>query len=94
MFTIASAPAKQSATETISVLASRLNTSPQIEIRRGAVYSLRSLAKQFPASVASEALRGLIADLSKDGEDVDTVKVRHFLIPLTCFILTYFKGCT
>lgn len=36
---------------------------------------LRSFAKQFPASVASGALRGLIACLRNDVEDVDTVKV-------------------
>ena len=36
---------------------------------------MRSFAKEYPASVASEALRGLIGSLSKDGEDVDTVKV-------------------
>ena len=36
---------------------------------------LRSFAKDYPASVASGSLRGLIACLSKDGEDVDTVKI-------------------
>jgi hypothetical protein len=75
MFTIASTPAKQSVTETISTLASRLSSSTLLEDRRAAILGLRSFAKDYPASVASDALRGLIASLSKDGEDVDTVKV-------------------
>jgi hypothetical protein len=52
----AQAPPKQTATDTISTLSSRL-------------------AKEYPASVASGALRGLIAALTQDGEDVDTLKV-------------------
>ncbi|KAF4630488.1 hypothetical protein G7Y89_g7650 [Cudoniella acicularis] len=75
MFTIASTPAKQSVSETISTLASRLSSSTLLEDRRAAILGLRSFAKEYPASVASDALRGLIASLSKDGEDVDTVKV-------------------
>ena len=75
MFTIASTPAKQSVTETISTLASRLSSSTLLEDRRAAILGLRSFAKDYPASVASDALRGLITSLSKDGEDVDTVKV-------------------
>jgi hypothetical protein len=75
MFTIASTPAKQSVTETISTLASRLSSSTLLEDRRAAILGLRSFAKDYPASVASDALRGLIASLTKDGEDVDTVKV-------------------
>jgi hypothetical protein len=75
MFTIASTPAKQSVTETVSTLASRLSSSTLLEDRRAAILGLRSFAKDYPASVASDALRGLIASLSKDGEDVDTVKV-------------------
>jgi hypothetical protein len=75
MFTIASTPAKQNVTETISTLASRLSSSTLLEDRRAAILGLRSFAKDYPASVASDALRGLIASLSKDGEDIDTVKV-------------------
>src|SRR6266536_753344 len=75
MFTIASAPAKQSVSETITTLSSRLASSTLLEDRRAAILGLRSFAKEYPASVASDALRGLIGSLSKDGEDVDTVKV-------------------
>ncbi|KAG9237074.1 p115 like vesicle tethering protein [Amylocarpus encephaloides] len=75
MFTIASTPAKQSVSETISTLASRLSSSTLLEDRRAAILGLRSFAKEYPASVASDALRGLISSLGKDGEDVDTVKV-------------------
>ncbi|CCD52389.1 hypothetical protein BofuT4_P079040.1 [Botrytis cinerea T4] len=61
--------------ETISVYASRLTSSTLLEDRRAACLGLRSFAKDYPASVASEALRGLIASLRKDGEDVDSIKV-------------------
>ncbi|TVY85418.1 Intracellular protein transport protein USO1 [Lachnellula suecica] len=75
MFNIASAPAKQSVGETISTLSSRLASSTLLEDRRAAILGLRSFAKDYPASVASDSLRELIGSLSKDGEDVDTVKV-------------------
>ncbi|KAI9674114.1 MAG: hypothetical protein M1817_001932 [Caeruleum heppii] len=71
----AQAPAKQTATETINTLSSRLLSATLLEDRRAAILGLRSFAKAFPASVASGALRGLIASLNKDVEDVDTVKV-------------------
>jgi len=74
MFAIASTPARQSASETITTLSQRLG-GLLLEDRRASIAGLRSLAKQYPASVASSALRGLIGSLSKDGEDVDTVKV-------------------
>ncbi|KAA8565890.1 hypothetical protein EYC84_009703 [Monilinia fructicola] len=61
--------------ETISVYASRLTSSTLLEDRRAACLGLRSFAKDYPASVASEALRGLIATLRNDGEDVDSIKV-------------------
>ncbi|KAK0635113.1 p115 like vesicle tethering protein [Bombardia bombarda] len=73
--TITAAPAKQSVSETIAVLSGRLISSTLLEDRRAAILGLRSFAKQYPASVASGALRSLIGSLSKDGEDVDTVKV-------------------
>jgi hypothetical protein len=73
MFATSAKP--QTATETISNLSLRLASSSLLEDRRAAILGLRSFAKDFPASVASEALRGLIGSLSKDGEDVDTVKV-------------------
>lgn len=75
MFTIATAPAKQKVSETIATLSARLNSATLLEDRRAAILGLRSFAKDYPASVASGALRGLIGSLGKDGEDVDTVKV-------------------
>ncbi|KAK0705195.1 p115 like vesicle tethering protein [Lasiosphaeris hirsuta] len=72
--TITTAPAKQSVSETIAVLSGRLSTATLLEDRRAAILGLRSFAKQYPASVASGALRSLIGSLSRDGEDVDTVK--------------------
>ncbi|KAI1084361.1 p115 like vesicle tethering protein [Whalleya microplaca] len=72
---IASAPAKQSVSETINVLSGRLASATLLEDRRAAILGLRSFAKEYPASVASGALRSLIGSLSNDGEDVDTVKV-------------------
>lgn len=73
--TITAAPAKQSVSETIAVLSGRLSTGTLLEDRRAAILGLRSFAKQYPASVASGALRSLIESLRRDGEDVDTVKV-------------------
>ncbi|KAK2768216.1 hypothetical protein FQN54_000068 [Arachnomyces sp. PD_36] len=69
------APAKQTATDTINTLSSRLQSATLLEDRRAAILGLRSFAKLFPASVASGALRDLISSLKNDGEDVDTVKV-------------------
>ena len=71
----AQAPAKQNATNTISTLSSRLGSATLLEDRRAAILGLRSFAKEYPASVASGALRGLIGSLTKDAEDVDTIKV-------------------
>ncbi|EDU40953.1 Intracellular protein transport protein [Pyrenophora tritici-repentis] len=71
----ANAPPKQTATDTISTLSGRLTSATLLEDRRAAILGLRSFAKEYPASVASGALRGLIASLTKDGEDVDTLKV-------------------
>ncbi|KAF2676073.1 intracellular protein transport protein-like protein [Lentithecium fluviatile CBS 122367] len=71
----AQAPAKQTATDTISTLSGRLASATLLEDRRAAILGLRSFAKEYPASVASGALRGLIACLTKDAEDVDTIKV-------------------
>ncbi|EFW98969.1 arginine methyltransferase [Grosmannia clavigera kw1407] len=72
---IATAPAKQSVSETISVLSGRLSSATLLEDRRAAILGLRSFAKEYPASVSSGALRSLIGCLAHDGEDVDTVKV-------------------
>ncbi|KAF1967682.1 hypothetical protein BU23DRAFT_515905 [Bimuria novae-zelandiae CBS 107.79] len=69
------APAKQTATDTISTLSGRLASATLLEDRRAAILGLRSFAKDYPASVASGALRDLIAALTKDAEDVDTLKV-------------------
>lgn len=75
MFSIATAPAKQSVGETISVLSGRLSSATLLEDRRASILGLRSFAKDYPASVSSGALRSLIGSLADDGEDVDTVKV-------------------
>ncbi|KJK86957.1 hypothetical protein H633G_09202 [Metarhizium anisopliae BRIP 53284] len=75
MFSISTTPAKQSVSETITVYSGRLNSATLLEDRRAAILGLRSFAKDFPASVASGALRCLIGSLAKDGDDVDTVKV-------------------
>lgn len=69
------APAKQTATDTIATLSSRLTSATLLEDRRAAILGLRSFAKLYPASVASGALRDLIAGLRRDGEDPDTLKV-------------------
>ncbi|KAK5077664.1 Vesicle-mediated ER to Golgi transport protein [Exophiala xenobiotica] len=69
------APAKQTATDTISILSNRLSSATLLEDRRHAILGLRSFAKQYPASVASGALRDLIAGLRRDGEDPDTLKI-------------------
>lgn len=77
-FTMISAvkmPIKQSVSATINILSGRLNSATLLEDRRGAIQGLRSFAKEFPASVASGALRSLIGSLADDGEDIDTVKV-------------------
>lgn len=77
MFSIleAQAPAKQTATDTINTLSNRLSTASLLEDRRAAILGLRSFAKLYPASVASVALRDLIAGLRRDGEDSDTLKI-------------------
>jgi intracellular protein transport protein USO1 len=75
MFGIAQSQAKQTATETINILSGRLQSATLLEDRRNAVLGLRSFSRQYPASVASGALRPLIGSLGQDGEDVDTVKI-------------------
>jgi hypothetical protein len=75
MFAIAAHPKLQSVTETITSYSLRLTSSTLLEDRRAAILGLRSFAKDYPASVASDSLRGLIQTLSKDGEDIDTVKL-------------------
>lgn len=69
----AQAPAKQTASETINTLSSRLGAT-LLEDRRAAIHGLRSFAKDYPASVASGSLRALITCLSNDKDDIDTVK--------------------
>lgn len=68
------APPKQDATSTIQTLCLRLSSSTLLEDRRAAILGLRSFARDYQELVASEGLRGLIATLSKDREDLDTVK--------------------
>ncbi|EON69394.1 hypothetical protein W97_08654 [Coniosporium apollinis CBS 100218] len=69
------APAKQTVTDTINILSSRLASATLLEDRRAAILGLRSFAKEYPASVASGSLRDLISSLAKDAADVDTTKV-------------------
>lgn len=69
------APPKQSATATIETLSSRLASATYLEDRRAAIQGLRSFASDYPASVASGALRGLITSLTRDAEDVDTIRL-------------------
>lgn len=69
------APAKQNVTDTISTLSGRLGSATLLEDRRAAILGLRSFAKDYPASVASEALRSLITSIRLDGHDVDTIKI-------------------
>lgn len=78
------APLKQTATDTINTLSSRLASATLLEDRRASILGLRSFAKQYPASVASGSLRSLIECLRTDGMglgkeegegDVDTVRL-------------------
>lgn len=69
------APAKQTVSETIVTLSSRLTSATLLEDRRASILGLRSFAKQYPASVASGSLRDLIACLRSDNDDVDTVRI-------------------
>ena len=80
-------PPLQTATATIDTLSGRLQSATLLEDRRAAILGLRSFAKQYPASVASGALRELIATLKRDGlggdkkeggegtGDVDTIRL-------------------
>ncbi|KAK4991577.1 Vesicle-mediated ER to Golgi transport protein [Elasticomyces elasticus] len=78
------APQKQNADNTITTLSARLSSATLLEDRRASILGLRSFAKQYPASVASGSLRGLIACLRTDGlglgkeegeGDVDTLRI-------------------
>lgn len=60
-------PPMQTATATIDTLCGRLESATLLEDRRAAILGLRSVAKQYPASVASGSLRELIATLKRDG---------------------------
>lgn len=71
MFAIAT-PAKQSAEDTIATLSGRLSSATLLEDRRAAVLGLKSFASSFPATVSSNALRGLISCLDRDSQDVET----------------------
>lgn len=71
----AQVPPKQTAEDTINTFSSRLSSATLLEDRRQAIIGLRSFAKQYPASVASGGLRGLIQSLTKDVDDVDTGKI-------------------
>lgn len=60
-------PPLQTATATIENYCSRLQSATLLEDRRAAIEGLRSVAKQYPASVASGSLRELILTLRRDG---------------------------
>ncbi|CAD6502831.1 BgTH12-05420 [Blumeria graminis f. sp. triticale] len=70
MFTIPK-PAKQTAEDTIITLSGRLASSTLLEDRRAAVLGLKSFSSDYPATVSSNALRGLIGCLDRDKQDVD-----------------------
>ncbi|RKF77432.1 Intracellular protein transport protein USO1 [Golovinomyces cichoracearum] len=71
MFAIAT-PTKQTAEDTIITLSSRLSSATLLEDRRAAVLGLKSFSSYYPATVSSNALRGLIKCLDGDKQDVDT----------------------
>ncbi|KAI9708880.1 MAG: hypothetical protein M1828_002584 [Chrysothrix sp. TS-e1954] len=71
----AQAPPKQTATETIDKYGDRLANATLLEDRRTAIQGLRSLAKEYPASVASKSLRDLISTLTRDSDDVETAQI-------------------
>ena len=71
----AQAPPKQSLEVAINTLSNRLASATLLEDRRSAILGLRSFAEDYPATVASKALRELINTLSRDVADVDTGKV-------------------
>lgn len=71
----AQAPPKQTATETIDRYSDRLSSATLLEDRRSAIQGLRSLAKEYPASVASNSLRPLISTLTNDSDDVETAQI-------------------
>ncbi|KAI1004138.1 hypothetical protein K3495_g4075 [Podosphaera aphanis] len=73
MFAIAT-PAKQSAEEAIVTLSGRLSSSTLLEDRRAAILGLKSFASGYPATVSSNALRGLIGCLNRDVQDIDTAQ--------------------
>lgn len=60
-------PPLQTATATIDNYCARLQSATLLEDRRAAIEGLRSVAKQYPASVASGSLRELILTLRRDG---------------------------
>lgn len=60
-------PPMQTATATIDSYSARLQSATLLEDRRAAIEGLRSVAKQYPASVASGSLRELILTLRRDG---------------------------
>lgn len=69
------APPKQNATDTINTFSNRLVNATLLEDRRQAILGLRSFAKEYPASVASGALKHLIGSLAKAVDDIDTGKI-------------------
>lgn len=68
-------PPKQATEATIITLSGRLANATLLEDRRSSILGLRSFADEYPASVASTALRELIDTLRRDVADVDTGKV-------------------
>ena len=71
----AQAPPRQTAAETIDKYGDRLANATLLDDRRSAIQGLRSLAKEYPASVASKSLRDLISTLTRAADDVDTAQI-------------------
>lgn len=67
--------APQTATDTITKLVEKIQTSPQVDDRRTAVLGLKGLSRDWKAEVGKEAFPSLLAVLEHDAPyDVDIAK--------------------
>lgn len=67
--------APQTATDTITKLVEKIQTSPQVDDRRTAVLGLKGLSRDWKAEVGKEAFPSLLAVLQHDAPyDVDIAK--------------------
>lgn len=62
------------ATDTIAKLCDRLLNSTLLEDRRAAVLGLKGFCRDYREVVVAGGLRGLIGELQRDKEDLETVK--------------------